>query len=279
MTYEGDGNHYYDTTFNLRVPFHQNSNGQYLVTVNEVMFKNNEPTLEAGVDYLKLSLGSYVGGVLTWTPYTFKVTSDVFTYKLTDLKDVIDTITNTGASEEITKIEIIDGKTGNVIEDTSNTKEFPNKFGIKFTVAPAHGQFSCAKLEYTDNYAYVLNNMNLEVNAKSADISIGESSTTDNSTVTFWFYNIRLNGSYIYVLDTPITAVSNTLNANNQAYNIVALSYNGTDRHNSTIQMCSSMECTTNDLSNLRIRLLNDQYNPVKVREPIYIQITLTNQG
>ena len=54
MTYEGDGNHYYDTTFNLRVPFRPNSNGQYKVTFNEIMFRNNEATLLKDVDKLRI---------------------------------------------------------------------------------------------------------------------------------------------------------------------------------------------------------------------------------
>lgn len=42
--------------------------------------------------------------------------------------------------------------------------------------------------------------------------------------------------------------------------------------------MCSSMEVVSNDLSNLRIELVNDQYEQVLIKSPMYIQITVSNE-
>ena len=41
--------------------------------------------------------------------------------------------------------------------------------------------------------------------------------------------------------------------------------------------MCSSMELVTNDLSNFRIELVNDQLEHVKIKTPLYLQITVSN--
>lgn len=136
------------------------------------------------------------------------------------------------------------------------------------------------EMSYTDNWGYVLNNMNLtltgELGTGTYEIS-GEE--VELKEAIFTFYNLRVNGPYIYVVDTPLTSTVNTYNANNQAYNVVALCYNTASVHNVPVQMTSSMECTCNDLSNFRVRLLNDQFDPVPIHEPMYIQLTLSNNG
>lgn len=38
------------------------------------------------------------------------------------------------------------------------------------------------------------------------------------------------------------------------------------------------MEVVSNDLSNLRIELVNDQYEQVLIKSPMYIQITVSNE-
>lgn len=143
------------------------------------------------------------------------------------------------------------------------------------------------EMSYTDNWGYVLNNMNLVVEGLINDDFHYEDDEDEEEEeeevyykyADFWFYNLRINGPYIYVVDTPLTSTVNTYNANNEGYNIVALCYNTCNTHNSAVQMTSSMECTTNDLSNFRVRLLNDQFDPVPIHEPMYIQITVDNTG
>ena len=80
------------------------------------------------------------------------------------------------------------------------------------------------------------------------------------------------------MLKTPLRATSTTYNAANQGYNVVAGVYNQAAYHNSLIQMPSSMEVVANDLSNLRVELVNDQYEHVKIRCPMYIHLTVSNE-
>ena len=100
----------------------------------------------------------------------------------------------------------------------------------------------------------------------------------DGNKYRFNFVNPRFCGAYIYLVDTsPLQSEMTTLNANNQAYNITCLSYNSSNYHGMVIQGSSSMRTKTKDLSNLRIRLFNDQFDLVKINEPLYIQLTVTN--
>ena len=127
-------------------------------------------------------------------------------------------------------------------------------------------------MNYSSNWAYILNNMNLNIHG-----NIVERSGTKG--FEFEFYNLRIKGPYFYVLETPLLATIPTYNADNNGYNIVAMSYNEAEHHNSLIRMCSSMEIVTNDLSNFRVRLLNDQWEVVRIHEPLNVWITVTNEG
>ena len=289
MTYEGDGNHYYDTTFNLRVPFRPNSNGQYQVTMNEVMFRNNEATLVKDIDYFQIKTKTYVDGTgMVEQTAKYTINKDIYTYtrRIDEIIRAINTeeidadlpsLSTHSGDDLFENITVVNEDNTNITELGDITHEYRFRCQLKDTLDIPLG----ASISYSDNWGYVLNNMNKEINGTIVTERevIGDDDSPMHNYIYFDFVNIRLNGPYIYVLDTPITSVTNTLNANNQAYNIVALSYNGTDRHNSTIQMCSSMEATANDLSNLRVRLLNDQYTTVKILEPIYLQLTVSNQG
>lgn len=289
MTYEGNGNYYYDTSFNLKVPFRPNSNGQYQVTVNEVMFKNNEATLIKDLDYFEIKTKTYVDGTgMVEQTEKYTVNKDIYTYKrrIDEIIRAINTnpidaehpALSTHSGDDIFENIAVVNEDGEYITELGDiTHEYRFKCQLKDDVDKPLG----ATISYSDNWAYVLNNMNKEITGtiETEHEDPDDPTSAQHNYVYFTFVNMRLNGPYIYVLDTPITSVTNTLNANNESYNIVALSYNGTDSHNSTIQMCSSMESTTNDLSNLRVRLLNDQYTPVKILEPMYIQLTVSNQG
>lgn len=281
-TYEGDGNHYYDTTFNLRVQFRANSNGQYKVTFNEVMFKNNEETLIRGKDYILFKAWHYNGNVLECDTYTFTVKKNVFTYTVAGFGSVLEALSADAKFVEpsrdalpaaIDSLQIENGD-GDKTFDGTGYAEFIFDPVVAITFKNTNRNIVKVTMEYSDNWAYVLNNMNRVIESE-----ITEDKNTHYVTARFRFMNIRINGAYQYVLETPVTCTVNTLNANNEAYNIVGLSYNATQTHNSTIQMASSMECVTNDLSNFRVRLLNDQFDPVHLREPVYVQFTVSNEG
>ena len=306
-TYEQGGNHYYDTTFNLRVPFKQNSNGVYKITINEICFRNNEATLVKDEDYFDLKI--YVTGEDNPRIIRFTMARDIFNYQAGTEEYILKTLRisddyNDGDAEDTYTVwEVLnwpnDPDTGDLgdygiheigvvyldevnetIKRYEGSKTFMQRMGLQVVFEDAAWVSNIWKVElsYTDNWAYVFNNMNLVVTAEPTEVTYtGVANTYDG--YTFWFYNMRINGPYIYVVDTPLTATVNTYNANNQGYNIVALSYNDAPTHNVCIKMCSSMECTTNDLSNFRVRLLDDQFNPVRVYQPMYIQITISNEG
>ena len=106
------------------------------------------------------------------------------------------------------------------------------------------------------------------------------------ATITSWtghylfeFCNIRLGGAYFYIIDMPTVKTDvMTMNENNQCYNIVGCTRNTADNHNENVQFISSMMGDIDSLSNFRVRLLNDNFEPVRIRSPLYIQITISNE-
>ena len=94
----------------------------------------------------------------------------------------------------------------------------------------------------------------------------------------FQFCNLRIGGPYLYILDMPtLKADVMTMNELNQSYNITGMVKNTADNHNENIQFISSMEGWVNSLSNFRVRLLNDEFQPVKIRSPLSVQFTISN--
>lgn len=269
---DGKTNKLYDSTFRLRPPFKPNSNGQYKITINECLFQNNEPTLMKDVDYLEFSIYKTDGSKII---NRFTITEDIFTFEKDDQIKVIDALNyptksklnNSGS--EITQISLYSPElTSAGSYATLNSKKyFTQHFMIGVFMADSLDKYSKISLKTSTNFGYLFNDLRTEI--------IGEKST--NSFI-FNFHNPRLGGPYLYVLKTPLQATVPTYNSLNQGYNVVACTYNPNGYHNSNVQMCSSMEVVSNDLSNFRIELVNDQYEPVKINTPIYLQITVSNE-
>ena len=105
-----------------------------------------------------------------------------------------------------------------------------------------------------------------------------DTSNPANDNYIFEFCNLRLGGAYFYVIDLPTVKTDvMTMNENNQCYSIVGCTKNTADNHNENVQFVSSMVGSINSLSDFRVRLLNDAFEPVRIRSPLYVQITISN--
>lgn len=263
-TYEdGKTNKFHDSTFRLRPPFKPNANGQYKVTINECLFNNNEPTLRKNVDYFEF-ITTYNDNSKFTDRYT--INKDIFTQSDRDQKKILDIMKGiTYVDHTVSKVSAInlyDGDGEEITgEYTTPTVE------MRLTIAD-FANVKSVVMRYTTNFGYLLNNL------RSSDFE----GTKENGAVSFTFQNLRLGGAYLYVLKTPLQSTVPTYNAINQGYNVVACVYNTSGYHNQVVQMCSSMEIVANEISNLRIELVNDQYEPVPIRCPMYIQITVSNE-
>ena len=281
-TYESnDGSKYYDTIFHLRPPFKPNSSGVYKITINEAFFTNNEATFRAGVDYIKFVCNFEDN---TSEEVYIKIIKDYFIYgSFTNSSLLVFKQILTGTNETFTKlvkdddltfsISLLENVGGDTLRDliTDASSQIPQYLIYRITAEKSGTNLKSIEMSYTSNFCYVLNNLN-----KSLTSVV---SSTETNYADFSFYNLRYCGPYLYVLDTPLKSTVNTYNASNNGYNIVACAYNTTDSHNSIIQCISSMELTASDLSNLRFRLLNDQMETVRIFSPIYIQLTISNEG
>ena len=161
---------------------------------------------------------------------------------------------------------------GDRIKDDGSV--FYNDLWIDFVAADdaVRSNVKSVELLYSTNYGYFFNNL------IGDPISLNQVTGAAEVTYRASFHNCSLGGAILYILKTPLNATVPTYNAINQGYNVVALSYNTNQIHNSIVQMCSSMEVTCNDLSGLRLEIVNDQYEHVKIRNPVYIQFTVSNE-
>ena len=268
---DGNNNHFYDSTFRLRPPFKPNGNGQYKVTINECLFKNNEPTLSAREDYFEFTI-KYNDGTEHTDRFTMK--KDLFTFSDKDDSKVIDVLTlkegyiDSGSYINSIKLRDIDGLE---YPSSGSNRYLGSQATMEVHLNDVNNVKSVA-MRYSTNFGYLLNNL------RSSDFIGTEGTDSGVRVFNFTFYNLRMGGPILYILKTPLQAIVPTYNAINQGYNIVAAVYNSTGYHNEVVQMCSSMNIVANELSNLRMELVNDQYEHVKLRCPLYIQITISNE-
>ena len=281
---DGKTNKLYDSTFRLRPPFKPNSNGQYKVTINECLFQNNEPTLMKDVDYMEFTIIMNDS-----TEYSIKFTpkQDLYTFDNKSISSMLKYVNYNDSSNLNDEINVDEDDILSILDIRNITlydSDNPNKLldadyysqNVKMSVffdesggLLKTSDISKVVLKTSTNYSYLLNDLRTEI--------IGEEDST-NECFNFYFHNLRLGGPYLYVLKTPLQATVPTYNSLNQGYNVVACTYNPNGYHNSNIQMCSSMEVVTNDLSNFRIELVNDQYETIRLNTPIYLQITVSNE-
>ena len=269
---DGERNKFNDSTFRLRVPFKPNINWQYKVTINECLFKNNEPLLLKNEDYIEFEIITTDGRILK---QIFYVSRDIIVNSERDEVKAIKALSWSkthkdnsfiyciGSDNPITEISLVDE---DGIDYADKLKTYL-KMILKFDGINVRS----VAMRYSTNYGYLLNNL------RSSDLMGNVINTDGVYTCEFSFNNPRLGGPYLYVLKTPLHASVPTYNAVNQGYNVVACVYNTVGYHNQIIQMSSSMEVVAKDLSNLRIELVNDQYEKVDIKSPMYIQFTVSN--
>lgn len=298
LTYESGNNKFYDCSFTLRPTFKANSKGQYKITVNEALFNNTEPFINKD-DYIDFIVENDLKETFT---YKIKLKKDYYLYRQggAEWAAVIELLKGTNHDyEEITRTKIDDK--GNPSDLTNSDFDLDVKlrndngsdfngtnrgvnplmyYDISNIVIPS-GTVTNVKIHYSWGFVYVLNNSNnyiLPITDENMKPSLPSTITSWDDHYLFEFCNLRLGGAYFYVLDMPTVKTEvMTMNENNQCYNIVGCTRNTADNHNENVQFISSMMGDIDSLSNFRVRLLNDNFEPVRIRSPLYIQITISN--
>ena len=317
LTKESGNNHYWDTTFCLRPPFRGNSNGQYKITVNEAHFNNTEPFMKKGdyfqftikaadgkifkwkvmmkkdfylyrqgtqewTQVIKLIVGSLGGAsgqpLYQSTPYQ-QCIRERYAADGTTLEHTYDETDNSFSM--LIKLVNDDGTDFNGTNRGVNPLMFYDVYNIQLKEVGAggtiidHGAATSIELTYSWGFVYLLNNR--------ADVCYpvtddAKKPTTDAGHFYFEFCNLRLGGPYLYILDMPTVKTDvMTMNEINQCYNLTGVVKNVADNHNENVQFISSMQGRVNSFTNFRIRLLDDNFEPVRIRSPLYIQITISN--
>ena len=316
---DGKNNHYYDSTFNLRVPFKPNRNGVYRFEMNEVFFKNNEPTLRKDVDWYEVNIHMNDDKVYK---VRYTVTRDIYSYpdannheklisvmkgrfynsdddRSDEYKEGAVTVKNTAENTYLrrtpkaqldkkfsTSIKLYGSQDG-TFTGKEESEEYTLKSGFKTCMRmeisikeegthgandPKISDVHHISLTYSSNFCYLFNSLRADYIGTPT-----KAPAANQKAANFDFYNLRINGAYIYVVDTNVNADVKTYNANNQAYNILAYTYNYSSVHNTPVQCQSTMTGTVADLSNFRIRVLNDQWELVPILEPVSVLCTISN--
>lgn len=312
LTREEGNNHFWDSSFALRVPFRGNSNGEYKITVTEALFNNTEPLVSKG-DWFQFEV---IDNAET-TKYTWKVTmkKDWYLYKqggpewTAVIKLLVGCLAgNTGDPQytetsyqkterwKQTRAATTDPWGANTAENWTMNYKLVNEDSTDFTgsnrgVNPImyYDLYALKKADTTDitvksvtmsyswGFAYILNNTNAHIDMVTDNDQKPAGGTAGH--YYFEYCNLRLGGPYGYILATPtVKTTVLTQNEANQAYSIVGYVKNTADNHNENVQFISAMEGHVNSLSNFRVQLLKDNFEPVKIRSPLYINLTVSNE-
>ena len=299
LTYESGNNKFYDCSFTLRPTFKANSKGQYKITVNEALFNNTEPFVNKD-DYIDFIVETDSGSIFTYRIYVKK---DYYLYRQggAEWSAVINLLKGTNSNyTEIRRLRKEKDGTISEISDASFTLkiELRNDNGTVFSASNRGvnplmyydvsnikiptGTVTNVKIHYSWGFVYILNNSNnyiLPITDDNLKPALPTGITDWTGHYLFEFCNIRLGGAYFYIIDMPTVKTDvMTMNENNQCYNIVGCTRNTADNHNENVQFISSMMGDIDSLSNFRVRLLNDNFEPVRIRSPLYIQITISNE-
>lgn len=299
LTYESGNNKFYDCSFTLRPTFKANSKGQYKITVNEALFNNTEPFVNKD-DYIDFIVETDSGTKFTYRIYVKK---DYYLYRQggAEWSAVIDLLKGTNSNyTEIRRLrkekdgtisEILDASftldiklrnDNGTVFDATNRGVNPLMYYDVSDIKIPTGTVTNVKIHYSWGFVYVLNNSNnyiLPITDDNLKPALPSGITSWAGHYLFEFCNIRLGGAYFYIIDMPTVKTDvMTMNENNQCYNIVGCTRNTADNHNENVQFISSMMGDIDSLSNFRVRLLNDNFEPVRIRSPLYIQITISNE-
>ena len=299
LTYESGNNKFYDCSFTLRPTFKANSKGQYKITVNEALFNNTEPFVNKD-DYIDFIVETDIGRVFTYRIYVKK---DYYLYRQGGAEwSAVITLLN-GTDSNYTEIRrLVKEKDGTIREidgsiftlnielrndngtvcSGSNRGVNPLIYYDVSNIKIPTGTVTNVKIHYSWGFVYILNNSNnyiLPITDDNLKPALPATITSWTGHYLFEFCNIRLGGAYFYIIDMPTVKTDvMTMNENNQCYNIVGCTRNTADNHNENVQFISSMMGDIDSLSNFRVRLLNDNFEPVRIRSPLYIQITISNE-
>ena len=309
LTYESGNNKYYDCSFTLRPTFRANSKGQYKITVNEALFNNTEPLINKD-DHIDFIVETDSNLVFT---YQILVKKDFYLYRQggAEWQNIILLLTGKlgtkNSDYDYSYTKIVRNKkdsagTETTIDDDSFTLTLKliNDDGTQFngtnrgvnplmyydvsdiTLPSGSGTIASVKIHYSWGFVYILNNSNnfiSPITDENLKPSLPKDVLNWDNHYLFEFCNLRLGGAYFYVIDMPTVKTDvMTMNENNQCYNIVGCTRNTADNHNENVQFISSMMGDIDNLSNFRVRLLNDNFEPVRIRSPLYIQITISNE-
>lgn len=115
-------------------------------------------------------------------------------------------------------------------------------------------------VSYTANFGYVFNDL--------------RESIASNGDPIFWPL-IRLVGPYTFILNTNLIPEVPTINEMGQTFNMSLLTYNTLPELGAIAQMAGTMRCITSNITNIRFQLVNDQDRLIKLKSPIYLQLTI----
>lgn len=268
-TYEKpeEGQFYHKGTFAIPMDIPGGKGNSYHVVLNEVLFKNTAPLLEDG-DYFSVTFSG------DQASKSFQVNIK-HNYYWSTIPDFVNTLISflqsdgDGVYNNILKINLL----GDVASPAGSGVIFQST--VPFT------------LEYSNNFGYIFNNLNKTIPSVAAtdvrsysaeDIEYVSTLITDadpfNNVIVFPY--LRLSGPFNFYVRTNLIAQVPTYNEVGQTFNMSLGTYNTTYSLGDFVQLASTMINLGQNITNLTIELVNDFLEPVHIKSPMHVQITVT---
>lgn len=243
LTYskESEGQYFNDCSFSIATDIPPGPTGQYEVIFNEMLFQHSHPILTPD-DYIDINITDVGGYRISGVPKKF------FKLDQTEFINIFNTLLTT-ANCPLQFTALHGSVNGVVLGYPANTATSSmHEFTIQTSI----------------NIGYILNNINKTIYSSEA---LGYHYIE--------FPLLRFAGPFVYMVNTNLTPLVPTLNEAGKKFNMTLMTYNTTNGSGDLVQMASTMQCITSNITSLRIKLIDDQGRDVKLTSPIYIQMTV----
>lgn len=247
---EEGNNRFADCYFPLRTNLPPGAHGLYKVTINEIMFNCTQPAFLTS-DYLRIRVENQT--------ITIRPIADIYP----------ETLQGPQAFAEALMPDV--GEL--IVEDAENELLLALHIDNNFI-------FGINYVNYQNNQLGLWNLMNVPITLEMSGgfyhyFNYPAQSITLQPEEQRVFRGIYANGPIFYLAETGARPTVNTRNNANHQFNAVGIFYNYNTEFRSFVQMSGTMQLIMSNVSNFRLRIVDDAGRIVQLRSPVFCHLTI----
>lgn len=256
---EEGNNEFADCYFPLRTNLPPGAHGLYKVTINEIMFNCTQPAF-IPTDYLRFKFEAI--GIEGPVECKISCVRDVYPESiaigLALFADAQNFVVDNGF-ELVVQGDANDQLTLWRGGDMWFTFDFSAATNNQITLRNNH--ISTLQVEMSGGFYHFFNYPSQYITFGSGQSRI--------------FRGVYFNGPIFYLAETGARPTVNTRNNANHQFNAVGIFYNYNTEFRSFVQMSGTMQLIMSNVSNFRLRIVDDAGRVVRLRSPVFCHLTI----